>query len=206
MFNAEVKEEIIVDENRKVPEELTEQPTLISVTDLSSYMYCARLLYQRKVLGYEEKLNAAMILGAIRHNFYDVANKHEEKIVAHLPSEASKEEVATAYSNMYQNLLRAAVMNHANSLAIFDLEPEQLLPQLQPIAVAEANERAENVYRFAEQHGVFGEELWQQLVPKILTELKVKSAMLRLKGVVDKVEIYADTVLPIELKTGKMAN
>jgi CRISPR/Cas system-associated exonuclease Cas4 (RecB family) len=183
-----------------------EANSMISVTHLTSYMYCPRLLYRQKVLGYEEKPSEAMILGAIRHNFYDLANKHEEKIVVHLPAEVPREGMVTAYSEMYQNLLRAVVMNHANSLAIFELEPEQLLPQLQPIAIAEANERAGNVYRFATQHGIFGEELWHQLVPKILTELKVKSKALQLKGVVDKVEIYGDSVLPIELKTGKMAN
>ena len=181
-------------------------PAMISVTDLTSYMYCPRLLYQQKVLGYEEKLNTAMILGAIRHNFYDLANKHEERIVVHLPAEFSTEKINAAYSETYQNLLRATVMNRSNSLEMFGLEPAGVISELRPIAIAEAAERAGNVHRFAALHNIFGEELWQQLIPKILTEMKVKSPLLRLKGVVDKVEIYNNTVLPIELKTGKMPN
>ncbi len=184
----------------------TAKNAMVSVTALSSYMYCPRLLYQQKVLGYEEKLNSAMVLGAIRHNFYDIANKYEERIVVHLPAEFSTERINAAYSETYQNLLRAAVMNRSSSLEMFGLEPVCIISELKPIAIAEAAERAGNVHKFAAMHNIFGEELWQQLSPKIVSELKIKSALLRLKGVVDKVEIYGDKVLPIELKTGKMAN
>ncbi len=184
----------------------TARNAMVSVTALSSYMYCPRLLYQQKVLGYEEKLNPAMVLGAIRHNFYDIANKYEERIVIHLPEEFSTEKINTAYSETYQNLLRAAVMNRSSSLKMFGLEPVGIISELKPTVIAEAAERAGNVHRFAAMHNIFGEELWQQLSPKIVSELKIKSALLRLKGVVDKVEIYGNAVLPIELKTGKMAN
>ena len=161
-------------------------PTLVSVTELTSYMYCPRLLFQQKVLGYEEKLNPAMVLGGIRHKFYDLTNKYEETIVVHLP-ETSRETIAEAYSESYQNLLRHVVAGHSNSLALFDMTPEEVVAKLQPIAAAEASERAENVYSFAAKSNVFGEELWQMLSPKILSELKVKSPMLRLKGTVDRV-------------------
>ncbi|MBI2549991.1 PD-(D/E)XK nuclease family protein [Candidatus Woesearchaeota archaeon] len=176
---------------------------MISVTDLTSYMYCPRLLFQQKVLGYEEKLNPAMVLGGIRHKFYDLTNKYEEALVVHLP-ETSREIILEAYSKSYQNLLRHVVASHSNSLALFDIAPEEVVAKLQPIAAAEAGERAENVYSFAAKSSVFGKELWQMLSPKILSELKVKSPMLRLKGTVDRVEIHPNTILPIELKTGKM--
>lgn len=186
--------------NAAEPEKL---PVLVSVTDLTSYMYCPRILYQQKVLGYGEKLNPAMVLGAIRHKFYNLTNKYEEAIVAHLP-ETSKDTITAAYSETYQNLLRRVVAGHGNSLALFDLSPEDIVAKLLPIAAAEAGERAENVYSFAAKNNVAGEELWQMLSPKILSELKVKSPLLRLKGVVDRVEMYPNAVLPIELKTGKM--
>ncbi len=194
----EVAEEAIAD---------SEKPAqIISVTDLSSYLYCPRVLYQQKVLGYEEKLNQYMILGAVRHNFYDLANKHEESIVVHLPTGAAKEEITAAYAKTYENLLKSAVMGHAKSLALFDIQPFEILPQLQQIAVSEASERAGNVHRFSAEHNIFGDELWQLLVPKIFTEVKLKSPLLRLKGTVDRIEVYENSVLPIELKTGKMAS
>lgn len=193
----EVVEEAIADSEKTVH--------IVSVTDLSSFLYCPRALYQKKVLGYEEKLNEFMILGAIRHQFYDLANKYEESIVVHLPQETTHGETVSAYAKTYENLLKAAVMGNAKSLALFDIQPFQVLPQLQQIAAAEAYERAGNVHRFSAQHNVFGEKLWQLLAPKIFTEVRVKSQLLKLKGVVDRIEVYENSVLPIELKTGKMA-
>lgn len=194
----EVVEEAIAGSEKPIP--------IVSVTDLSSFMYCPRALYQKKVLGYAEKLNEYMILGAIRHQFYDLANKYEEAVVMHLPQETTHDETVSAYAKTYENLLKAAVMSNAKSLALFDIQPFQVLPQLQQIAAAEAHERAGNVHRFSAQHNVFGEELWQTLTPKIFTEVRVKSQPLRLRGVVDRIEVYENSVLPIELKTGKMAH
>ena len=178
--------------------------SMVPVTDLSSYMYCPRLLYQQKVLGKKERLNAAMILGAIRHNFYDLANKHEENIVVHLPANVTMDETTEAYSKTYRNLIKAAVMTRSKSLALFDIQPFEILEQLQPIAAAEATERAANVHKFSSDNNASGESLWRQLSPKIITELRVKSDKMRLKGTVDRIEMHADTVIPIELKTGKM--
>ncbi len=194
----EIVEEAIADSEKPA--------TIVSVTDLSSYLYCPRVLYQQKVLGYQEKLNKYMILGAIRHNFHDMANKYEESIILRLPTQASKDEITAIYSETYQNLLRVAVKNHGKSLALFDLAPETVITELLPIGASEAAERAGNVYTFSYRHNVFGSELWQLLTPKILTEVRVRSQMLRLKGVVDRIEVYENSVLPIELKTGKMAN
>lgn len=177
---------------------------IISVSDLSSFMYCPRLLYQQKVLGKREKLNTAMVLGAIRHNFHDLANKHEENIIVHLPQKLTGEEVVSAYAAIYENLLRTAVMTHSKSLSLFDIQPFEVIEQLKTMANEEARSRAANVFTFSEANNIHGELLWKKLSPKIMTELKVKSAKMRLKGIVDRIEVYPDTVLPIELKTGKM--
>ncbi len=178
---------------------------IVSVTDLTSYMYCPRLLYRQKVLGYEEKPSLAMVLGAMRHNFHDLANRNDEELVMKLPNPESSEEAAAAYSALYNELLGLVVRNHGRQLSAFGIAPEEILQRLQPLALAEAAERARNVCGFATQHHLSGEELWQKLSPKILTELKVKSAALRLKGIIDRVEISDGTVLPVELKTGKMS-
>ena len=195
------------EEKIAMPEQqiVSKQPQFVSVTDLSSYLYCPRALYQQKVLGYPEKLNEAMVLGAIRHSFYDQANKQEENIVVSLPAGLSKESIISAYSDTYGSLISEVAISHSKSLAVFDLDAEQIAKKLQPIALAEAAERAANLYSFYSQNNMLGEELWQLLTPKILTEMKVKSETLRLKGVVDRVEVHKNTVLPIELKTGKMA-
>ena len=177
------------EEKIAMPEQqiVSKQPQFVSVTDLSSYLYCPRALYQQKVLGYPEKLNEAMVLGSIRHSFYDQANKQEENIVVSLPAGLSKESIISAYSDTYGSLISEVAISHSKSLAVFDLDAEQIAKKLQPIALAESAERAANLYSFYSQNNVLGEELWQLLTPKILTEMKVKSETLRLKGVVHRV-------------------
>jgi CRISPR/Cas system-associated exonuclease Cas4 (RecB family) len=186
-------------------QKMTEKQALISVTNLSSYLYCPLSLYQQKVLGYREKLNEAMIRGSIRHNFLDSANKYEENIIVHLPKSVSKEDILRSYSETYGNLLRKAVSDYRKSLAMFDLVPEEVFSQLVPVVTAESQSRAVNVFNFMTENKFFGEELWKNLSPRILTEVRVKSDSLRLKGTVDRVELYGnDVVVPVELKTGKM--
>lgn len=178
--------------------------SLVSVTDLSSFLYCPKLLYMQRVLGRVEKPSLPMILGAIRHSFHDLANKYEKNIVVHLPASLSQDAIAAAYSATYNNLLRAAVITRSRSLAMFEVPPFEIIDRLRPVAAEEARERAGNVFKFSAENNLSGESLWQQLSPKIITEMRVKSSPLMLRGTVDRVEVYTNTVLPIELKTGKM--
>jgi CRISPR-associated protein Cas4 len=73
-----------------------------------------------------------------------------------------------------------------------------------PYIMHEVEERSRNIHLFMLENKVYGNELWEKLTPKILSELKVESESLQLRGIVDRVEIYERGYVPIELKTGKM--
>jgi CRISPR/Cas system-associated exonuclease Cas4 (RecB family) len=178
---------------------------LISVTDLTSFMFCPRLLYQQKVLGYVEKPNAAMTLGSIRHNFHDVANKKEQELVVGLSCPESETETKAAYESVYLKIISDLISGYSDALSGFDLEPNAVLQKMAMMAVSEAHERASNVSRYATKTGMSGANLWENLSPRIISELRVRSKLLRLKGVVDRVEIHEGHITPIELKTGKLA-
>ena len=53
----------------------------LSVSMLSTYLYCPRMLFLQKVLELEEAPKEALILGSIRHETYDLVNKNEENLV-----------------------------------------------------------------------------------------------------------------------------
>jgi len=63
--------------------------------------------------------------------------------------------------------------------------------------------RSKNVFDFILKNNVFGDELWQRLTPKILSELRVESEGLKLKGIIDQVHVYEQDYVPFELKTGR---
>ena len=178
---------------------------MVAVTDITSFMYCPRLLYLRKVLAKAEKPTAAMVIGAIRHSFHDLVNKHEGRIVVHLPAASSIEQVESAFSSVYTNLLRVAAATHRRQLAGSGIAEKEAIENLKPFAKTEATERAGSIYGFALNNRVYGEDLWEKLTPKILTEFPLRSELLKLKGKVDRVELRQNSVMPVELKTGKIA-
>src|SRR3989338_7195409 len=120
----------------------------ISVSLLSSYLYCSRKLFLEKVLHLEE------------------------------PPKKRLEGVSL-------NMLEAYKKSF-------------------PFIMEESSIRAANIFSFIEENNVFGEELWQKLTPKIISELRIDSDELRLKGIIDQVHVYGNDYVPFELKTGRM--
>ena len=53
----------------------------ISVSMLSTYLYCSRLLFLQKVLELEEVPKDVVVLGSIKHEAFDLINKKEENLV-----------------------------------------------------------------------------------------------------------------------------
>ena len=72
-----------------------------------------------------------------------------------------------------------------------------------PFIMEESSVRSDNIVNFIKSNNVFGEELWQKLTPKIISELRVESDELKLKGIIDKVHVYDNEYVPFELKTGR---
>ena len=48
----------------------------ISVSMLSSYIYCPRKLFLQKVLAVEEPPKESLVLGTLRHEIYDFINQN----------------------------------------------------------------------------------------------------------------------------------
>lgn len=176
---------------------------MISVTMLSSYLYCARKLYLEYVLRLSEPPKESLVLGSIRHETYDMINKSEEAIVKSITKKTPFEEVYAAYKKEHSLILREAIKENAKELRGFGLAPEEVFRRTWPKVLIETERRAKNLFSFMEKNNIYGEELWEKLTPKIISELKVTSEALGLKGIVDMMEVYDDSIVPIELKTGK---
>jgi CRISPR-associated protein Cas4 len=175
---------------------------LLSVTDLASYVYCSRALYMQKVLGIKEPIKPAMIKGAIRHKVYDELNCAEEKIILGVNEKTSKQELLNEYKKQFAGLLRSSILKRKEQITALGMLPRNLFLELWPYLLNESEERTESVFGFVKKERLFGEPLWINIEPKLVTELSVKSKELMLKGVIDKVEVYKDRCVPYELKTG----
>ena len=157
---------------------------MISVTSLSSYLYCQRKLFLERVLGLFEIPKAALIKGTVRHETYDLINKSEEDFVKSIIKKTSFDELKQKYKREYEKLLRQVVIKNKFKIQKVDLLPLDLFEKVLPMIRAEAEIRADKIYTFISKHNVFGVELWDKLTPKIISEQRIDSQTLSLKGII----------------------
>ena len=176
----------------------------ISVTLLSSYLYCSRKLFLEKVLKLEEPPKESLVLGSIRHETYDKINKKEEAIVTSIEKRMGLEEIQERYRQQYLKFLRKTIADNKKRLNEVNLNAMDAYRKAYPFIMEESITRSQNIFSFIEANNIFGKELWEKLTPKIISELRIESEELKLKGIIDQVHVYEGEYVPFELKTGKV--
>jgi CRISPR-associated protein Cas4 len=175
---------------------------MLSVSALTSYLYCQRKLYLQRVLGFYEPPKEATVKGKIRHKIYEQINNKEEEIVSSITEKISLEEILQLYKKHYNEILRDVIRKSKEDLNKFEIKPNEFFKQLWPLILNESETRANNIHNFMEFHLVFGKKLWEKLTPKIKSEFWIESEKLKLRGIIDQIEIYDKGFVPVELKTG----
>ncbi|MBI3027423.1 CRISPR-associated protein Cas4 [Candidatus Woesearchaeota archaeon] len=176
----------------------------IPVSLLSTYLYCSRKLFLERVLLLEEPPKESVVMGSIRHEFYDSINKKEEGIVSSITKKVPLDSIKSLYRKEYLAILWKAITNNKRMLDEVNINMPDAYKKSFQFITEEASLRATNIFKFIEANEVFGEELWQRLTPKIMSELRVESDVLKLKGIVDQIHVYDKEYVPFELKTGKV--
>ena len=177
---------------------------MLSVSMLSSYEYCKRKLFLNYVLDIREPYKKSTSLGTIRHETYDQINKAEESLVKSIKQPTQKEELLQVYYQKYREILANIIENNKSQLQELNLNLGDVFKQVWPLILEESETRASKLYEFMQLHNIYGEELWQNISPKIRSELRIESKTLNLKGIIDQLEIYKAGIVPVELKTGSM--
>ena len=176
----------------------------ISVTMLSSYLYCPRKLFLQQVLAVEEPPKESLVLGSLRHEIYDFVNQAEERIVSSVGKGIQYAQLIGLYKNFYSRALREKILKFKPRMKEVNLDMAEVFRKTWPLVLSEAETRAKNIFSFIQTYKVYGEELWEKLTPKIISELRAESDELQLKGIIDRIEVYEKGYVPVELKTGKM--
>ena len=175
----------------------------ISVSLLSAYLYCSRKLFLEQVLMLAEPPKESIVMGSIRHETYDNINKKEEDIVTSITKKETLENIQEFYKKEYLKILRKAIANNKKRLEEVNINMLEAYKKSFPFVIEESSIKATNIFNFIEANNVFGEELWQKLTPKIISEMRVESEELKLKGIIDQVHVYSNDYVPFELKTGR---
>lgn len=174
---------------------------ILSVTDLTSYMFCPRKLYMRKILKIYDPPNKATVLGTLRHATHEQLSKMDEAVIRQLNKDHSEDDAVTLFSKSYLRALRDTVNSHRSHLKEVGLEAEDVFIDVWPFIKDEAVAHTKEVLSISKATGLFGDELIKHL-PKVISEHHVLSEGLQLKGIIDRIEIVNGQYVPYELKTG----
>ena len=171
---------------------------------LSSYLYCPRKLFLQQILALEEPPKESIVLGSLRHEIYDFVNQSEEKIVTSIKEKIQYNELLLFYKKFYSKALRERVIKNKSKIKEVDLDIVDVFKKTWPLILEEAETRANNIFNFIQKYNIYGQELWEKLTPKIISEISIWSDKLQLIGKIDRIEKYENDYVPIELKTGKI--
>jgi len=90
---------------------------MISVTSLSSYLYCPRKLFIERVLGIRPEIpKEALIRGSIRHRVYEKINLCQEELVKSI-SKKDFEFILGAYKLKFIKILKQTIVSSKEELA-----------------------------------------------------------------------------------------
>lgn len=176
---------------------------IVSVTDLASYMYCPRALYMQSVIGIREPPSQAMVIGIVKHAVLQEATLDEQATISGISSSSDKESVFSLYSDAYSRALDYQLRRKEGLMKQYGVDSGEVISSIRPLLLNQALKRAGFVFDFASRNNVYGFELWELIFPKVFSEVSVISKDLRLRGRIDRVELFKDACIAYEIKTGR---
>ena len=162
------------------------------------------MLFLQKVLAVEEPPKESLVLGSLRHEIYDFINQNEQKIVSSIREKIQYSQLLSTYKTRYSKILKEKIIQNKSKIREVNLDIVNVFKKTWPLILNEAELRAKNIFDFILEYNVYGNELWEKLTPKIISEKSIESEKLQLKGIIDRIEIHKNIYVPVELKTGKM--
>lgn len=171
---------------------------MLSVSALSSYVHCPRQFYVHHVLKEALPPKDVIVLGLIKHSVYESLCKMEESLVLSVTPDTN------IHALFRSNLVRAlqdSVKKYRYALRQVNVPLVDAFKRCLPAVDFEAHDRSTPIKQLVDK-GLFGQELWSELSPKIRPEYSVKSDVLGLRGRIDRLACYPDGVVPVELKSG----
>ncbi|MBW3019091.1 PD-(D/E)XK nuclease family protein [Candidatus Woesearchaeota archaeon] len=170
---------------------------MISVSALSSYIHCPRQFFVHYVLKEALPPKDVIVLGSIKHKVYEmIADREKDIICSLLPGS----DVHSVLRTCFVKFLRDAVRASSNRLRTVQLPLVDAFRLCLPAVEFEVKSRVAPVSALLDA-GLYGEDLYAELSPKVKSEYSVKA--LELSGRVDRLECHPDRVIPVELKSGK---
>ena len=175
---------------------------LINVTDITSWLYCPRKLWLCKIKKLKQPLNKPMLVGKLKHDILDRFSKTENQIISNIQKDYDRLELFLIYENQLKKIAHEVFLKNHKIIQAFHLDRAEIFKKVLEDFSEDIKIRIESIKKTIEQ-GFIGEGLWKNLTPKYISEVKIESPSLGIKGRIDRVEIDNENkiFIPYELKT-----
>jgi len=177
-------------------------PNIISITDITGWLYCPRKLYIQKVKNIRQPLTREMQAGKMRHNILEFFSKREKELVTGIDKDLDKIDLVFLYENFIKEIANNVFIENTKAVEGFRIDKEEFMKKLMKNFLEDIKLRVTSIKEKLKE-GLFKENLWNSLDTVYISELSLESENLGLRGRVDRVEIQKkeNKIIPYELKT-----
>jgi len=176
---------------------------IISVSDITAYLYCPRKLWLAKVKGIREPQTREMILGRIKHKALELFNLLEQDFIIFISSAFAEKDILEKYKYLMRQAAIKAYEINADIAERFNINLTTFLAEFLPNTEQEIKIRISPLLESMKLYK--GREIWEHLSPKYKAEFSLISENLGIKGRIDRVS-FGKEILPFEIKTRSKQN
>lgn len=174
---------------------------IINITDIIEYLFCPRKVYLRRVKGIRGPFTKPMLLGSLRHKILDLFNKNESALVSSINQKINEKELYEKYKILLNEITDEVFQRNSKMVYSYKINQLDFFEDLLDYLDKDLKLRIENIIKTINL-GFLGKELWRNLSPKYLTEFKIESVELGLRGRVDRIK-FQGIIIPYEIKSRK---
>lgn len=172
---------------------------IINITDIVSYTFCPRKVWLKKICKIREPLTKLMLLGSLRHKILDIFNKSESAIVSSIQEKLEPANILELYKKSLQQITSEIFDRNRRMITSYKIDQFEFYQNLLKYLEKELSLRIKTILKAIEL-GFLGKELWRNLKPKYLTEFKLESVELGLRGRIDRIK-FENEIIPYEIKS-----
>jgi len=172
----------------------------ISISYLSSYLYCPIKFYIEECLKIKKLDQKIVIKGTLKHKAIEQITKKEKAFVESIDKIKDYESLVQYYKMNFSSNVRNVLLKNKFELEELNLPLPVLFQEFKPVFDFEAMQRAKNIFEQHKKTNLTGKELWYNLNPKYISEKSLKSKEFGLCGRIDRLELWHDKIVPIEFK------
>jgi len=177
---------------------------MISVSALTSYLYCQRKFYLQYVIGISEPAKKPTVEGTIIHEAADLMQTDLNNIISSLTEKTTLKDLQMSYKKAFYTSLFNSINSHENLLKELKIDKLALFRQLWEQMSANAEHKAYSTFNMAKNNNLYGAALLDKIIAN--TEVKLESQALGIRGIADRIEECDGKMTVYEMKTGTAPN